>query len=895
MSFWSRIGNVLRGERLSREIDEEFEAHIHEALAHGRDPAEARQAFGSALRQREDSRDIRAAAWLDSLRADAIFGWRQLKKRKATSAAAILSLALGMGACTAAFRLIDAVLLRPLPVANPEQLYAVSRQEFRLAADGQAHIYDGWAYPAFRLMRAAVKDQAELIAVSGIDRADLTYSSTQEIEKAHVQYVSGWMFGSFGLRPVLGRLLTENDDRQPGAHPYAVLSEDYWARRFARDAKVIGRTFRMEKRLYQIVGVCAGPFTGTETGLVTDIFVPTMMNPKVENSDSTWHSTLARLKPGSAVEPLRARLDAVARAFEAERAKGFAGMSKKSIDEWLKQKVVLHAAGAGFSAVQKYYRRPLVALGVLVALVLLIACANVANLMTAQAAGRAREMALRVSIGAGRWRLVQLVLVEGAWIGFLAAAAGALFAWWSAPLVVGMLNPLGDPVRLSLPADWRVLGFGLALTIGVTLLFGLAPALRASAVKPASALKGGDDPHSRRRLMHALVAAQAAFCVLVLYAAGLLVATFERLSQAPVGFSAERLLTLETVAERAQPPVFWDQVAEHLRTVPGVETVALASRALLSGYSSNDAVAIDGGPPSEDLAYFLNVSPGWVDAMKIPLIDGRDFRAGDTYPGAAIVSETFAKRFFQGRSPVGRWFEEVSDEGSRFRIQIVGLVRDARYMDIRGPLLPVAYIPFRRIGGAGGVGGVDGKGALQPVRRGTILVCTSAANPAGLAAVLRREVTKARPEFRVSSIETQMHIDQGHTVRERLLATLALFFAVVALLLAGVGLYGVLDYSVLQRRREIGIRMAIGAQSGAVARLVTLPVFSMVLAGALAGLALGMAAARYVESLFYEVKATDVGALAVPSLTILVAALVGAVPAVMRAVRIDPAAMLRAE
>jgi predicted permease len=562
MSFWSRIGNVLRGERLSREIDEEFEAHIQEAIAQGRGPAEARQAFGSALRQREDSRDVRVVAWLDSVRADAVFGWRQLMKRKATSTAAILSLALGMGACTAAFRLIDAVLLRPLPVANPERLYAVSRQEFRLAADGQAHIYDGWAYPAFRLMRAAVKDQAELIAVSGIDRADLTYASDQETEKAHVQYVSGWMFGSFGLRPVLGRLLTENDDRQPGAHPYAVLSEDYWAHRFARDPKVVGRTFRMEKRLYEIVGVCAGPFTGTETGFVTDIFVPTMMNPAVDRADSTWHGTLARLKPGIAVEPERAKLDAVARAFEAERAKGWAGMSKQSIDDWLKQKVVLQPGGAGLSAVQKYYRRPLVALGVLVALVLMIACANVANLMTAQAAARAREMALRVSIGAGRWRLVQLVLVEGALIGFLGASAGALFAWWAAPFVVGMLNPLGDPVRLYLPADWRVLGFGLALTLGVTLLFGLAPALRASAVKPAKALKGGEDPHSRRRLMHALVAVQAAFCFLVLYAAGLLVATFERLSQQSTGLSAERLLTLDTVTASPQPPVFWDQVAE---------------------------------------------------------------------------------------------------------------------------------------------------------------------------------------------------------------------------------------------------------------------------------------------------------------------------------------------
>jgi len=886
MSLWSRIANVFLGRSLSREIDEEIQSHIAEAIEQGRDPAEARRAFGSALRRREESRDIRLVAWLDALRADAVFGWRQLKKNKVTSAAAILSLALAIGACTSAFRLIDALLLRPLPVAEPERLYAVSRQEIRLAWDGKQHIYDGWAYPAFRLMRAAVKDQAELIAVSGVNRTDVTYASGQEMEKAHVQYVSGWIFGSFGLQPVLGRLLTENDDREPGAHAYAVLSQDYWARRFSRDTKVIGRTFRMGNRLYEIVGVCAGPFTGTDTGFVTDIFVPTMMNSAVGRSDSTWHETLARLKPGVAVEPVRERLNAVSRAFEAERAKGFTGMSKQSIADWLEQKVLLEPAGAGFSAVQKYYRQPLAALAVLVALVLLITCANVANLMAAQAAARAREMALRVSIGAGRWRLVQLVLVESAWIGLLAAAAGALFAWWSAPFVVGMLNPSGDPVRLSLPADWRVLGFGLALTLSVTLLFGLTPALRASAVKSATTLKGGEDPHSRRRLMHVLIAVQVTFCFLVLYVAGLFVATFDRLSHEPTGFSAERLLTLETVTASPQPPVYWDQVIEHLRAVPGVETVALASRPLLSGYSSNDAVAVDGGAPSEDMAYFLNTSRGWIDAMKIRLIDGRDFRAGDTYPGVAIVSEAFAKRFFQGRNPVGRSFDRAGDDGGRLRLQIVGLVRDARYLGMRGPILPVAYVPFRK---------VDDKGALRPINRGTFIVRTASASPWALAAVLRREVNRARPEFRVSNMETQAEINQVHTVRERLLAMLALFFAGVALLLAGVGLYGVLDYSVLQRRREIGIRMAIGAQPGGIARLVTVEVFSMVLAGALAGLALGMASARYIATLFYQVKPTDLDVLALPSLAILAAALLAALPAVIHAVRIDPVTALRAE
>ncbi len=262
---------------------------------------------------------------------------------------------------------------------------------------------------------------------------------------------------------------------KPGAHPYAVLSYDYWARRLASDPKVIGRTFRLDGSLYQIVGVGPQPFTGTETGTVTDIFVPTMMHPGVTADDWTWHRILAMVQPGVAIEPLRQKLDATSLAFERERAKGFTGMPQKFIEMFLAQKLLMEPAAAGASGLQQEYRSSLAILGVLVALVLLIACANVANLMTAQAAARAREMALRVSIGAGRFRLVQLVLVESAWLAILAAAMGVLFAWWSAPFVVSRINPPDHPARLALPADWRVLAFGLALTIGVTLLFGLAP------------------------------------------------------------------------------------------------------------------------------------------------------------------------------------------------------------------------------------------------------------------------------------------------------------------------------------------------------------------------------------------------------------------------------------
>jgi putative ABC transport system permease protein len=352
MSLWSRIANVFRGDRLSREIDEELETHIAEAIEQGRDPAEARRAFGSPLRQRERSRDMKIMAWLDSLRADAVFGWRQLRKKKTASAAAILSLALAMGACIAAFRLIDALLLRPLPVAAPERLYTVAFEG--TGADGKLMTYDSCSYPMFLRMRAAVREQAESVAISYAERVDLTFGSDQEMEKTYRQFVSGWMFRSFGLRPALGRLLTENDDFTQGAHPVAVLSHDYWARRFGRDPKAIGRTFRMGDELYQIVGVTEERFTGTETGTVTDVFVPmAMKNPRtLASSNNFWLRTLVQLKPGVAAVPVHERLRATFRAIQEERAKGFT-ITPKELERFFKEKMLLEPAAAGRSNLQR--------------------------------------------------------------------------------------------------------------------------------------------------------------------------------------------------------------------------------------------------------------------------------------------------------------------------------------------------------------------------------------------------------------------------------------------------------------------------------------------------------------------------------------------------------------
>lgn len=890
MSMWSRIRNVFRSDEVNRELDEELQAHLKEASARGREKTEVRRALGSPLRHREASRDSRMLPWLDSLRADVIFGWRQLKKNRAVSVAAILSLGLAIGSCTAAFRLVDALLLRPLPVASPERLRFVVATYVN-ERTGKPDWNDASTYPLYRLYREALKDRADALAIGYSSRNDLTFTGDAEMEKAYRQYVSGNVLSVFGLKPALGRLLLPSDDVTPGAHPVAVLSHDYWTRRFGQDPNILGKAFRMDEFRYEIVGVLEPRFTGTETGTITDIFIPTMMNSKaIDHKGWSWFRTWIRLKDGVRGEEVRERLQAVAVEHRRERIKDWpSDVPQEKKDAYVNSPISLYDAGAGVSGMQKSYKTPLAVLGVVVGLVLLIACANVANLLTAQAAARAREMALRVSIGAGRWRLIQLVMVESVLLAALGTALGALFAWWSAPFVVTMLGRRDEPIRLILSADWRVLAFAAGLAIVVALLFGLAPAMRASAVKPMSALKGGEDPHARRRLMNGLVAAQVAFCFLVHFGAGLFVATFERLANQPVGFDPARLLALEVSSKSVkleQQP--WQQVANHLLNVPGVQSVALCGWAPMSGNGWTQDILLSGKRVLGIAPYFLSTGPGWLDTMKIPLIAGRDFRPEDRAPaydmdtkekvaGVAIVNEAFAREYFRGENPVGRTFEKGERGNINTQVTIVGYVKDARYRDLREPIRPTAYVPF-------------GKDSW-----GTVMVRTTSDQPMALATILRQEVQKARTGVLVSNINTQSEIVAGHTIRERMLAVLSMFFAIVALILAVVGLYGVLNYSVIQRTREIGIRMALGARPANVVKGVTAETFGMLILGSFVGLAAGMASERYVETLLYSVKASELSVYATPAITLTLAAILAALPPVIRAVRIDPAQALRAE
>jgi predicted permease len=480
--------------------------------------------------------------------------------------------------------------------------------------------------------------------------------------------------------------------------------------------------------------------------------------------------------------------------------------------------------------------------------------------------------------------------VESLLLAIGASMAGAAFAWWAAPFVVSLLA-FEEPVRLVLDTSWRVLGFGVMLTVAVTVLFGLAPALRASSVQPLGALKLRDDDHGHRRLVRSLIGLQIAFCLFVVFTSGLFAATLRNLSNRPLGFDSDHLAVLEINATEQTPPQVWADVGARIRETPGVEAASFAMWVPLSENRWRAQVVTGVRTSIDDSPYFLGVSPAYFETMQIGLVDGRDFRLGDAAPGRegerpvagiGIVNEAFARAYFGGRSPVGRQVlvrqakRGPKDIDVDAMMEIVGLVKDSVYYDLREPMRPTVFVP-------------------NEIRSEAALIVRTTGDPSALGATLRRAVPGVRSGFRVTNVSTQSAFVQRQMLRERMLATLSLFFAGVALLLAGVGLYGVLNYAVIQRRREIGIRMALGARAADVVRRVTAEVFGPVGIGAIAGLACGLGFGRLVESILFNVTATDASAFALPLATLALTAALAALPPAIRAARIDPAQTLRSE
>jgi predicted permease len=891
MSLWSRVANVFRPGRVQRELDEELRFHVEERTreltAAGMSPeAAAREAarrLGSPLRLREESLDVKLMPWLDSLVRDARLGIRMLRKNAGVTMAALASLSLALGACVAAFALVDALILRQLPVRQPEQLvylafptYAPDRPEG-----------DTFNDPLFLHLREASRAHVDLFAMSTQVLRPIVFDGAGGgKEPLRTQFVSGDAFDRLGVAPSLGRLLSASDDRQPGAHPVAVISHAFWLRRFGGDPAMVGRWFALDDRQFQIVGVTERRFTGVEPGRPTDVWLPyAMYNPRAfGNFQFGWFRIFGRLKDPARRGPAAAVLEAAFMNFRRDRV-GSLGPARapEAVERFLRTPLYMRSAANGPSPLRRQFERPLWILAAIAALVLLIAGSNVVNLSLARAAAREREMALRLSIGAGRGRLVQQVLVESALVAAAASALGLAVAAFAAPAVVAMLAPAGDPVHLDLRADWRVLAVAGGLALLTTALFGLAPALRASGVAPVTALKAGDGRAGRRAgFMRWFVAAQVAFGLVVLFAGSLLVLSFARISSLNPGFATSDvlLIALETVprVEPQQQRAALVAVLERLRGVPGVQAVSSAEYSPL-GRAWTHNVRLPGAAIQWLEATMAPVTDGFFETMRIPIVAGRGFVPADLRPEtgtAIVVNETFANRYF-GRDPaLGRTLDARFGENlSAGAHEIVGVAADTRY-DLRKPPAPTIYIPLR----------LRGTGTLH-VR--------VAGDPASIAPRLRDEIRSAAPLLRVASVTPQSAAVAQTLIRERLLALLSGFFAVTGLVLAAVGLYGILSYAVAQRTREIGIRVALGARRSRVVWLVLADTARTIVPGAAVGVAAGLYSSRFLETLLFEVTPFAFWSLAVPLTTLLTTALIASAVPALRAARVDPAVALRHE
>lgn len=896
MSWLSRVANAFRGGRLDRELEEELRFHAAaraEDLAREGVPAgdarrEARLRLGNALALRERSRDIRMAAWLEALLRDARFGLRMLAKDRVVTLAAVLSLGLAIGACTAAFALVDALILRPLPVRDPQRLVYFTYDY------GGPLPSASFSYPMLQRLRQAAGSRVELLAASSQNSWSAGNFGGQT-EKVREQFVSGNFFPVLGITPALGRTLVPDDDSPGQPHSAAVLSYSFWMRRFGGSRSVLGRWFQISGKPFQIVGVAHKGFAGIEPGILTDFWMPLTAYDKDAFADWRWQwfRILGRLQPGAEAAQVHGALQAAftnARRDWAPEAFG-PHDSPRRIEQFLTARLYVQPAGRGPSRLRESFERPLWILAAVAALVLLIACSNLANLFTARAMAREREMALRVSIGAGRGRLMQQLLIEGALLAAAACALGLAFGATAAPEVARMLGTSQNPVYLDLRLDWRMGGFAALAGLAAMLLFALVPALRVSATTPLSTLNGGARQSERRLLLRPILAAQIGLSFAVLFVGGLFLVSFAKLANADLGFAPDGvvLLTVGTQNQQDMQAHFaMLNLLDRVRALPFVKAAGVSLCAVFTNCEWSDDVVIPGRAPDKTEAVVLPVSQGFFDALGMRLLKGRALtrRDVDRQSQYVVVNEAFARHFFPGEDPVGKLFyRPESREPSRdyasatrtgFPQRIVGLVRDAEYSSVREKAPPIYYIPLTQTWAAS-------------------LAVRTAADPLVAVPALRDVVRHFGHGLEVSDVTLQSTLVRDTLVRERLLALLSGFFALVAVVLAAVGLYGVLSYSVVRRTREIGIRVALGARQGAVIKLVVSEIAIMTAIGLAAGFVAGKMLARPVLKLLYNVKPTDIASIALPLACLLGAAAIAAVRPAIRAARVDPAVALREE
>jgi putative ABC transport system permease protein len=884
VEIWRRLRYLFH--RRQHEQDLADEMRLHRELI-SQSPT---RSLGNVTQLHEASRAVWIWPFFETFAQDTRYALRTLRANPGFAATAVLSLALGIGANTAIFSILNAVMLRSLPVEDPQRLVQLGSPR----SDPTRPLRVSFTNPIWEQVRDHQQAFSGTLAYS-TDRFDL--ASGGESHFAEGLWASGDFFRVLGVPAMRGRVFTADDDRHGGgrAGPVAVISYGFWKRHFGGDPDIAGKTIRLDRHPFIIIGVTPPWFTGLDVDTPYDIAIPIGCEPILHTDASAladrdwwWLSILGRIHPGETPEQAQTRMKALAP--EVYRATLSTHLHADGQKEYLQRSFALRPAATGFSDTGSRYRTALLTLMAVVGLVLLIACANIANLLLARAAARQREISIRMAIGAARRRVMRQLMSESLLLSVLGAVGGLLFAIWGSSLLIRFLSTAGNELQLDTAPDLRVLAFTMGVAVLTGLLFGFAPALRATSVSPNNALKehARSMAGGRLGLGRALVTGQVALSLMLLVGAGLFLGTLRNLLTTDLGFSLHDILLVradvtQTDVPKEQRPRVYQEIVERLRGVPGVQSASSSAMTPIGRGQWDSVVSPEGYTPNgkdDTLVYFNRVSPGYFAAMRQPVLLGRDFSAHDDAgaPLVMLVTESVARRFFGHANPIGKTIR-AEGPGKAGVYQVAGVVKDAKYAAVDEGLTLTVYIAC----------------AQDTNPRPSVNFEVRTAGPVesfipAVRAAIGQVNRGISLEFR--NFETQV---SDSLLQPRMVALLSAFFGGLALLLAMIGLYGVTAYGVARRQAEIGIRMALGAQTGSVIWLVLREVAGMLAIGTLLGLGASLAAGRLVASLLYGVKPHDAAPLAVAAVLLGIAAGIAAYLPARRAARLDPMAALREE